>query len=115
MGKLSIIYRKISELNSALLPKLSTLHHAFGRVRGNAFRGLLSARRRAKESDCRSRPIMQAHSAFRIRKFLLLTVRAERDDHFRRYDIASEVCLPGSPLICSIDDEKSGTVRRVKP
>src|ERR1700680_1704002 len=107
--------RPASSANSALLTTASTLNHAFGRVRGNAFRGLLSARRRAKESDCRSHPIMQAHSAFRIRMFLLLTVRAERDDHFRRYGIASEVCLPGSPLICSIDDEKSGTVRRVKP
>jgi hypothetical protein len=52
---------------------------------------------------------------FEFEGFLLLTVRPERDDHLCRFDIASEVCRRGSPLVYSIDDEKGGAVRRVKP
>ena len=47
-----------------------------------------------------------------MQRFLRLTVRPKRDDHFCRCDIVSEVCRPGSPLICSIDDEKGGAVIR---
>jgi DNA invertase Pin-like site-specific DNA recombinase len=50
------------------------------RVPASAFRGMLLARHRAKECDCRCRPMGQDHRAFRIRMFLRQRVRLKRAD-----------------------------------
>jgi hypothetical protein len=47
----------------------------FGRVRGNAFGGLLSARRRAKELDCRYR----GASKHELRFFYVIGKEGETD------------------------------------
>jgi hypothetical protein len=76
---------------------LATPSHVFDKVLANAFPGWRSARRHAKLLDRRYHQIALDRRAFRIRTFLRWTSRPERDDHFRRYDIASEAGLQGMP------------------
>jgi hypothetical protein len=95
----AISWLRVSRQTRSCASPFSTLHHVFGRVRANVFRGSLWEPRLAKRYACRSRRAELDHRGFQTRMFLRSKAQGERGDHLRQCDIASGVGRTGNPRL----------------